>query len=49
MKKKVLLLCLICIMTFIAWKYILLDERDIRLRVGDDGMLYAQASLDQSE
>lgn len=49
MKKKVLLLCLICIMTFIAWKYILLDKRDIWLRVGNDGMLYAQASLDQSE
>lgn len=49
MKKKVGLLCLIYIMTFIAWKYILLKERDIWLRIGNDGTLYAQAVLDQSE
>ena len=49
MKKKVGLLCLICIMTLIAWRYMLLKEKDIWLQVGDDGMLYAQAVLDQSE
>lgn len=49
MKKKVGLLFLICIMTFIAWKYILFKEQDIWLRVGNDGMLYAQVVLDQSE
>ena len=49
MKKKVWLLCLICIMTFIAWKYILFKDQNIWLRVGNDGMLYAQAVLDQFE
>lgn len=48
MKKKAWLMCILCILILITGlRYKLIDERNVWLRIGDDGMLYTQFILDQ--
>lgn len=48
MKKRAWLICILCILILITGlRYKLIDERNVWLRIGDDGMLYTQFIIDQ--